>query len=271
MKIYFAGSIRGGRDLQPIYKECINLLKDYGTVLSEHVGEEELNAHGETEIEMANIHDRELGRVAVCDVVVAEVTLPSLGVGYIVANARRWGKRVIALYRGDPTFKLTGMFLGNKGLEIYSYQTVADLKKIFQKHLVQSTGPLPENRELKPGATLLQTMKFLDGLTSLRDYKYLGTLEDKVDHLALGGGDMGDTIRQEIEGKITNVEAIKKYKTITAQLTLRVFAIINLISAHEPFVEAMQKKYPAGKKDGPPRLPDDQHSWSVKDWQGILS
>ena len=38
MKIYFAGSIRGGRDDAEIYSQIIEFLQGYGQVLTEHVG-----------------------------------------------------------------------------------------------------------------------------------------------------------------------------------------------------------------------------------------
>ena len=49
MKIYFAGSIRGGRGDKVFYDKIISLLKAYGTVLTEHVGDQSLNPRGETE------------------------------------------------------------------------------------------------------------------------------------------------------------------------------------------------------------------------------
>ena len=47
MNIYFAGSIRGGRDDKELYLEVIKLLGKYGTVLTEHVGSKELTEMGE--------------------------------------------------------------------------------------------------------------------------------------------------------------------------------------------------------------------------------
>ena len=38
MTIYFAGSIRGGRKDSSIYKKIINYLTTIGSVLTEHVG-----------------------------------------------------------------------------------------------------------------------------------------------------------------------------------------------------------------------------------------
>jgi len=39
MKIYFAASIRGGRDYARYYKKIISQLSIYGQVLTEHIGE----------------------------------------------------------------------------------------------------------------------------------------------------------------------------------------------------------------------------------------
>lgn len=37
--IYFCGSIRGGRDDAALYKRIIDQLKEYGDVLTEHIGQ----------------------------------------------------------------------------------------------------------------------------------------------------------------------------------------------------------------------------------------
>ncbi|MEM7514802.1 MAG: nucleoside 2-deoxyribosyltransferase, partial [Bacteroidota bacterium] len=47
MNIYFAGSIRGGRDDKELYLEIIQLLTEYGTVLTEHVADPSLTSWGE--------------------------------------------------------------------------------------------------------------------------------------------------------------------------------------------------------------------------------
>ncbi len=45
-KIYFAGSIRGGREDVVLYSRIIRLLQKYGTVLTEHVGDLALEKSG---------------------------------------------------------------------------------------------------------------------------------------------------------------------------------------------------------------------------------
>ena len=48
LRIYFAGSIRGGRDDVQLYVRIIRLLLKYGTVLTEHVADPKLEAVGMT-------------------------------------------------------------------------------------------------------------------------------------------------------------------------------------------------------------------------------
>ena len=40
-RIYFCGSIRGGRDDRHLYIKLIDHLKKYGTVLTEHIGSDQ--------------------------------------------------------------------------------------------------------------------------------------------------------------------------------------------------------------------------------------
>ncbi|KAF3841603.1 hypothetical protein F7725_023554 [Dissostichus mawsoni] len=46
MKVYFCGSIRGGRDDAAVYRRIVEKLKGYGTVLTEHVTCAELTCTG---------------------------------------------------------------------------------------------------------------------------------------------------------------------------------------------------------------------------------
>lgn len=45
--IYFAGSIRAGRKDAALYARIVAVLKKYGTVLTEHVGDPNLTERGE--------------------------------------------------------------------------------------------------------------------------------------------------------------------------------------------------------------------------------
>lgn len=47
MKVYFCGSIRGGRDDVHLYRRIVHKLQNYGTVLTEHVSSSELTDRGQ--------------------------------------------------------------------------------------------------------------------------------------------------------------------------------------------------------------------------------
>ena len=129
MKIYFAGSIRGGRDDKELYLEIINYLKDYGEVLTEHVGDQSISTLGENDNKDNFIYKRDMEWLKECDFVIAEVTTPSLGVGYEIGRAIQFNKKVICLYRDTQDKRLSAMIAGNKNLKIINYKDFEDLKE----------------------------------------------------------------------------------------------------------------------------------------------
>ena len=129
MKIYFAGSIRGGREDQKLYFDIIQYLQSFGKVLTEHVGQEYLNEAGEENINDNDIYDRDIKWLTESNIVIAEVTNPSLGVGYEISKALELNKKIICLYRNNQNKSLSAMINGNKALTIINYEYLEDLKK----------------------------------------------------------------------------------------------------------------------------------------------
>lgn len=127
MNIFFAGSVRGGRSRQPQYSKIVEELQKYGNVISGHVSHDALSEFGETELDMTEMRTRELEALSVADVVVAEVSTPSLGVGYLLSRATEAGKRTIALYDGENTLTLSGMVVGDPQIEIHTYGSAKDI------------------------------------------------------------------------------------------------------------------------------------------------
>jgi len=134
MRIYFAGSIRGGRDDWAVYKDIIRLLSEFGDVLTEHIGNSELSVTGEDLLDR-DIHDRDLQWLASCDVLVAEVTRPSLGVGYEIAKASDWDKPILCIYRPSVTPRLSAMIGGCKSVKLKSYERPDELRAFFNEVL----------------------------------------------------------------------------------------------------------------------------------------
>jgi nucleoside 2-deoxyribosyltransferase len=130
MKIYFAGAIRGGREDVRLYLELVELLRPYGTVLTEHVADEKLTSLGEATDDRA-IHDRDLAWLKEADCLVAEVTTPSLGVGFEIGKATEWGLRVLCLFRPEAGRALSALIAGSDRVTVREYQDADDVENIL--------------------------------------------------------------------------------------------------------------------------------------------
>ena len=133
MKIYFAASIRGGRDDMLIYSELIKLLQKYGTVLTEHVADKNLNDFGESSLDDEKIHDRDMNWLLESDIVIAEVTNPSLGVGYEIGRAIENDKKVVCLYKVKENKKISAMILGSNKIKSFNYHNLHELENFLNK------------------------------------------------------------------------------------------------------------------------------------------
>jgi hypothetical protein len=120
MRIYFAGSIRAGREDVSLYRALIAHLRRHGEVLTEHVGDYSLSLYGQSHLSDTFIHDRDLEWLRSADVVIAEVTTPSLGVGYEIATAVLQCTPVLALHRGERS-RLSAMIAGSSGVRTVPY------------------------------------------------------------------------------------------------------------------------------------------------------
>jgi len=137
MKIYFAGSIRGGRDDAKLYLNIISELKQYGQVLTEHVGDEDLRISGEAGMSDKFIHDRDMDWINESDAVIAEVTTPSLGVGYEIAMAIQLKKPVFCFYKKNRGKSLSAMISGSAKTQVYNYDSFKDIQRSLSEIFIQ--------------------------------------------------------------------------------------------------------------------------------------
>ena len=124
-KIYFAGSIRGGRVDAALYQQIIEHIKQTDIVLTEHIGSPNLNIieHSKRDVE---IYDQDMGWLRECDMVIAECTCPSLGVGYELAYAEKCGKPCHIFYNKSKAH-LSAMLTGNPYFNIYPYENDSEI------------------------------------------------------------------------------------------------------------------------------------------------
>lgn len=117
------------------YSSVIRILSRFGSVLTEHVGDNSLSEKGESGPDDSEIYKRDIGWLKEADIIVADVTIPSLGVGYEIGKAEDMGKRILCIRKKDPTKRLSGMISGNKALAIMEYDSPDDLETLFERVL----------------------------------------------------------------------------------------------------------------------------------------
>jgi nucleoside 2-deoxyribosyltransferase len=122
--IYFSGSITGGRGDVARYRQIVAALEADGhRVLAGAVAAEDVGSGGEA-IPRREIYERDIRWLDEADIVVAEVSLPSHGVGYEIAYARhRRAIPVICL----TTRRCSAMIEGDPGIELIEYGEVDSL------------------------------------------------------------------------------------------------------------------------------------------------
>lgn len=134
-KIFLSGSIRGGRQLLETYRFMFDALEEAGAeVLTWHVADPELE---KVEMKMTEeeIYARDMGLLVKSDALIAEVTVPSTGVGYEICRALVRGIPVLCLY--SPDVAVSAMVLGNPDplLEARAYQDKISLKNIITEFI----------------------------------------------------------------------------------------------------------------------------------------
>jgi nucleoside 2-deoxyribosyltransferase len=111
MNIYFACSITGGREFEPVYQAIVAALLDDGhEIPTAHLTRSSVTSD-EGILAPRYVYDRDINWISNCDVLVAEVSVPSHGVGYEIGYALNAGKRVICLYHEGR--KVSKMISGN--------------------------------------------------------------------------------------------------------------------------------------------------------------
>jgi 2'-deoxynucleoside 5'-phosphate N-hydrolase len=145
LTIYFAGAISGGRGDVAHYREIVSALEGDGhRVLAGAVAAENVGADGER-LESRAIFERDMQWIEDADVLVAEVSTPSTGVGYEIATARyRRGIPVICLYRPAYTKRCTAMVSGDLGIDLIEYADTAEmltrLRAALEKYSTSKAG-----------------------------------------------------------------------------------------------------------------------------------
>jgi 2'-deoxynucleoside 5'-phosphate N-hydrolase len=111
MNIYFACSITGGREYERVYQDLTAaLLADGHTVPTAHLADSNVMAV-EAAVSPRNVYERDVTWIREANALIAEVSVPSHGVGYEIGFALNAGKQVLCLLQAGR--KVSKMISGN--------------------------------------------------------------------------------------------------------------------------------------------------------------
>ena len=115
------------------YEKLIEMLKKHGKVLTEHVGSNEVIQSEDRKLTDREIHDRDMQWIAESDILVADVTVPSLGVGYEIGRAIEMGKPVLCLHHSGSDQILSAMIAGSEKVVVHYYKKTEELREVLEQ------------------------------------------------------------------------------------------------------------------------------------------
>lgn len=135
MNIYFACSITGGRDFEPVYQDLTKaLLADGHEIPTAHLADSAVTTL-EGQVSPIDVYARDVAWIEACDALIAEVSVPSHGVGYEVGYALQAGKPVLCV--AQAARKVSKMITGNPHprLQFSSYRDNAEAVQLVRSFI----------------------------------------------------------------------------------------------------------------------------------------
>jgi len=129
MKIYFACSITGGREYEKNYQAITRYLLDQGyEVPTAHLADSNI-LDLERVVVPGDVYARDVDWIQASDILIAEVSVPSHGVGYEIGYALNLGKPVLCLHKAGRA--VSKMITGNPDslLSVKSYEDIEQALK----------------------------------------------------------------------------------------------------------------------------------------------
>ena len=164
MKIYYTVSVRGNVVSKESVRKHISIMKLFGIVLTEHLGSE-----SESIVDMGkndkDIYEEDMKMIDQCNIVIADITSPSLGVGFMISKAVQLNKPILCLcFNNQKDFipKISAMISGCPKVNIMYYSNDGDYKNCISTFIenqntkkIYLTGP--------PGSGKSTLGKYLSG------------------------------------------------------------------------------------------------------------
>jgi len=146
MNIYLACTVRGDRAAVAALRGVADLLEREGhTVLTRHLLDDDVDS-AESALTERDVFDRDLQWLHGADLLIAEASGSSYGVGfevgYVLGRAEQSGQRVLLLYDAARRGRVSRLISGNAHPQCttQAYENAADLRSAVQAFLTPVTG-----------------------------------------------------------------------------------------------------------------------------------
>ena len=133
MTIYLACTVRGDRSAVAALRELVHDLETGGhTVLTKHLLDDDIET-SESALTERQVFDRDIAWLDACDLLIADASGSSFGVGfevgYVLGRSDRTQQRVLLLYRADRSDVISRLIIGlaHPRCELIAYADAASL------------------------------------------------------------------------------------------------------------------------------------------------
>jgi nucleoside 2-deoxyribosyltransferase len=136
VQIYLACTVRGDRGAVAGLRALVASLERAGhTVLTKHLLDDNVEG-AESALTERAVYERDIAWLEACDVLIADGSGSSFGVGfevgYVLGRSDRTDQRVVLLYRADRRDQISRLIVGNAHprCETLSYEDGSDLSRL---------------------------------------------------------------------------------------------------------------------------------------------
>lgn len=129
MKVYLALPLAFNRN-RILAEETFKVVKDIGCIItSEWLVWDDPNPGLNTN----EIYERDLNAIKSSDVLIAEISEPSIGIGMEIMLAHHYGKKIVCIYKNN---KISNLLQALPGINIIHYSGIEDLSKKLRNVLL---------------------------------------------------------------------------------------------------------------------------------------
>jgi len=139
-RVFFSCSMRGGysRVAQEELRKIPDIIEALGLVLISRHQTSENFMENESKLTEQEIHDRDYRWLKEVDLVIAEITNPSLGVGAEIADAVNLGISVLCVYKKEYEHQISAYVRGKAGVVCRAYSDHDELKEVIREFVFEN-------------------------------------------------------------------------------------------------------------------------------------